>query len=63
MSADWIVYDAHLLDIAFNNAFHILAVLQFCLRRSAADRNIHDACLLYASLLGCYSIANIQDTL
>ena len=51
MSADWIVYDAHLLDIAFNNAFHVLAALQFCLRRSAADRNIHDACLLYASLL------------
>ena len=62
MAADWIVYDAHLLDIAFNNAFHVLAVLQFCLRRSAADRNIHDACLLYASLLDCYSIANIQDT-
>ena len=63
MAADWIVYDAYLLDIAFNNAFHVLAILQFCLRRSAADRNIHDACLLYASLLDCYSIANIQDTL
>ena len=63
MAADWIVYDAYLLDIAFNNAFHILAVLQFCLRRFAAGRNIHDACLLYASLLDCYSTANIQDIL
>ena len=63
MAADWIVHDTYLLDIAFNNAFHVLAVLQFCLRRFAADCNIHDACLLYASLLDCYSIANIQDTL
>ena len=63
MAADWIVHETYLLDIAFNDAFHVLAVLQFCLRQFAAGRNIHDACLLYASLLDCYSIANIQDTL